>query len=656
MPSFWTVGFPDFRIPVWINVSDKYSVGHAGHAQGDVAKVAIEVIARHNESALAPKLYFAGFVNQEWLPAPGVNVSNAALFPSGITLLSAGCEMEICGEKAKGCGFSEIRGPHDQDQSIASDPVGFIVLAPDCGGDSLSLTAYPDLAQLMLHEIGHTLGLQHGSRDKATCETGPNIHGGPIEDGTFGVMHHVAALAFATTRSWRRDDLAGLDHLYAAAYHTFELAWWDDADYPDYPDESAATSLTQMPVSRSAVVSNRSPAGVQALATTGPDGRVLHRLIDEAGGVSPGLGDIAVDPSVSGRTWGLPAVAMSDNGVDERIFVAWMADESLQASALTLRTAVRTTDSLAWQVSNHPGEFRVNRLAAGYEPSAQLFVVTTLTSLLSEVQVALFDLDGASLGPATVLDGLGAFGVGAPVCEGGRCLIPFSKPEFGGPYFGVAEIVFSQGTLDITLLSTEVLNPVHTFGAVSLLDDGQSLIGTMGERRFLLADYPGLNGDGAHAKANLHKDWALGVGLWGNGNLPERRLFQPRSVTCGNGIVQEDEECDDANTIAGDGCDACLLEQGPPDPGGPSGPSMGTDDGGMLDENGCECRTADRSAPWLSLLSAFGILALLRRRCPKPGARDMRELFFSRRRRESCHHRRSDVRENSHSPGRGPRG
>jgi len=471
------------------------------------------------------------------------------------------------------------------------------------------------MAHVMLHEIGHTLGLEHGSRAKDICEP-TNVHGGPIEDGTSGVMHHVVANAFAQMRSWRRDDLAGLDHLYGGAYDTFELAWWGDTDYPDYPAEASATSLTQMPVSRPAVVSNRSAAGLQALVTTAPDGRVLHRLMDEAGNATPELGDITVDPSSSGRTWALPAVAMSDNGVEERIFVAWMADESLTNSSVTLRTAVRTTDSLAWQYSNHPDGFTVNRLAAGYEPSLQMFVVTTLTPLLSEVQIALFDIDGASLGPATTLAALRAFGVGAPVCAGGRCLIPFSEPVFGGPNFGVAEVVFSRGTLDVTLLSTEVIGAGHTFGAVSLLDDGQSLIGTMGERRFMLGNYPGIVADGAYSNANPHKDWAVGIGLWDN----ERRIFQPRSVVCGNGIVQGQEECDDGNTIAGDGCDACLVEEDPPDPDpepGTSGPAMGTGtDGGGFDEDACNCRTADSSPPWFGLLSAFGLLALVRRRRP----------------------------------------
>jgi cysteine-rich repeat protein len=256
-------------------------------------------------------------------------------------------------------------------------------------------------------------------------------------------------------------------------------------------------------------------------------------------------------------------------------------------------------------------------VAAGYEPSMQVFVVTTLTSASSELRVALFDLDGASLGPATVIDGLQAFGAGAPLCGGGRCLVPFSKSEFGGPSYGVAELVFIRGTLNVMLVGSEVLDPIHTFGAVSLLDDGQSLLGTMGPRRFLLGDYPGLIAEGAHAKHNANGDWALGVGVWGSLELPERRLFQPRAVICGNGIVQDDEECDDANTIANDGCDACLLAEAEPEPEPePEDPAMGTETGGFgqADANDCECRADNSEPPWFGLFSAFGVLALLRRR------------------------------------------
>jgi cysteine-rich repeat protein len=302
-------------------------------------------------------------------------------------------------------------------------------------------------------------------------------------------------------------------------------------------------------------------------------------------------------------------VAVSVAPPEERIFVAWMADEALDSNQLTLRTAVRPSNALTWDYSNHPDPFTVNRLSAGYDPDSEVFVVTTLTAVTTEVQVVLFDIDGVPLGPAIVLEGLQVFGVGTPLCEGGRCLVPFSEPEFGGPDFGIAEVMVDALTLNTTLLSTEILKPVSTYGGLSLVRDGDGLLGGTGERRFFLGSYPGLTPDGTELLHNPDGDWALGVGLWGPPDSTTRRLFQPRPVVCGNGIVQASEQCDDANTVPGDGCDACSVTNSGTES---DSDSESGDTGGGFDsvEDSCECRTDGSGGSWLGFISMFGIVTV----------------------------------------------
>lgn len=74
-------------------------------------------------------------------------------------------------------------------------------------------------------------------------------------------------------------------------------------------------------------------------------------------------------------------------------------------------------------------------------------------------------------------------------------------------------------------------------------------------------------------------------------------------MECGNGIVQASEECDDANTDPGDGCDACSLEVSGTE--SDTGADVGLDEG-----NGCECRVHDSGPVWMGLLSLFGVFAL----------------------------------------------
>lgn len=88
---------------------------------------------------------------------------------------------------------------------------------------------------------------------------------------------------------------------------------------------------------------------------------------------------------------------------------------------------------------------------------------------------------------------------------------------------------------------------------------------------------------------------------------------------CGNGVLEQDEQCDDGNLVPGDGCnDRCEGEgaedgggdddgndDGPGDDDGGDGSSIDGDDG--LVARGCACQAHDSG----DLPGAVGLLALV---------------------------------------------
>ena len=131
---------------------------------------------------------------------------------------------------------------------------------------------------------------------------------------------------------------------------------------------------------------------------------------------------------------------------------------------------------------------------------------------------------------------------------------------------------------------------------------------------------------------DLAADGGLQFGGWNLDALCVVSVGEPPLISCGDGLLDAGEQCDDANLVDGDGCSsACAIEGGTTDPSGgttdPSGGGTDTDgdtdgdtdtdgdpslDGGGLLGRGCGCQLRDDA--WAPGWAAFGLLALARRR------------------------------------------
>ena len=71
------------------------------------------------------------------------------------------------------------------------------------------------------------------------------------------------------------------------------------------------------------------------------------------------------------------------------------------------------------------------------------------------------------------------------------------------------------------------------------------------------------------------------------------------TVVCGNGIIENGEECDDGNILNNDGCTAACKVESPVCGNRKIELGEECDDGNVLDDDGCSssCRIQEQQAP-----------------------------------------------------------
>lgn len=607
--------FPNLEIPVFLAVGGNSTVANSGVSKEDVARILIEVIARHNETVVAPKLVFGGFSNVELTPQTGSMpmANSVGSFSRGITVFGVSCDLLASGQVATpflcNADTDDLLACAYQHINTNNEVIGVVGIVPAMCEFAANTTIEwsfadtdHDLHQTLQHEFGHILGLKHTNDVAAAC---PGIAGNdPV--GNTGVMRTTNSAFLPLYRHWRRDDLDGLDFLWAHHAPAYEVIYWDDSSFPAAAAMSEVKSLAGMSAIRSPSLADAEQAGLQPIVTVDASRRVTFATLTAGGSVSEP--PTPVDPGPLGTTVGSPAVAVGSDGADERVFVTWTADESFADETMSARWGLRDLAGGAWTHAN-AFELRTSRLTAGFDPTTQTWLIASL-SLDSELSVSVLDYDGALLLEQESL-GIAAYELGNPICghDSSLCTMLFSDTELGGPNLARADFGVNIDPPAIDLVQSSYLGDQDVFGRLALARAGvEALRGVGGWYRFELGTDPEMGLDPVMPPASVLRQWPLTIGA--KDGL--HRLGYVAPVVCGDGYLQADEECDDGNELPGDGCDAsCLLDGADSETGAETDSGATSDDGGVIVDDGCQCSSAagDRRTV-TTLLACLGLLAL----------------------------------------------
>lgn len=403
--------------------------------------------------------------------------------------------------------------------------------------DSAGPSGAHDLMGVIMHELGHILGLDHAEKDNST--SGLTCNGILFPGGnTQGIMRSASWVSLLSkARRPHADDLAGFEAFY---YGLLDAPWRRDFDlvYYESTDQGVtwgAPNAVVLPTTgirtRPAVSSASDSSGVQVIAFTNRVGDVYH-LVRDADGFQPLTPGQSQVPGANTR---FPAAVAYGGG---RLMVAWIFDAGFADRHSNVRWMIRDLEDFAWTFgdyavhTNDNARFIQKEIGLGYDPSAEIFVLSAISStdvtepdMFPESSdgkpflVAIDPMTAEVLGRAVVVDAPVIRSIGKPACHltdptlftiGAHCAIPILAAVIGGPdsnmlYTGLA-------------LAPSVLGEFSTIQPLGVPDHGLFDLAAdprdVGEIRFLGAwtTAPAVPPDGS-ARFEVFRSSALSPGV-----------------------------------------------------------------------------------------------------------------------------------------------
>jgi hypothetical protein len=415
-------GFPEITTwygdpaPVWIDVyivdAGPTRVSLSGVSTTAYTHAVLGAMETFNQlSSLHPRLRFAGYLDDDTTVAANVPIGSIVVDNTG-----AGCED----------GWACVGGVGCASPLGSRDAFRVSVLAASCPNADYAVNDFAssfDVQNILTHEFGHALGLQH--TDEA-CHVG-YLSGG----GDSGI---VRSILVSTTggRRLRRDDIGGMRALWGTDSRTPSVRTSTDGGetFGNLNDLPTGGALTRTPLAGSSSMSPSHPLTVVGWA-----------------GQSPTIltGDWSAWDTVqtveATSTWDGIAVAMGRTaGGTRKIMAAWYANESLTSISGNLRWGVKTYNTGGWTYTS--GSTQPSKVVGlGFDDRNRRFVMTTL-DMYGRPVVKMLDATNGTVVTTTNFPASHVRStVGDPACyvddaNQAVCVIPFSDASTSGPCNG----------------------------------------------------------------------------------------------------------------------------------------------------------------------------------------------------------------------------